>query len=154
MSSSITSESTTRDQLLSAAHAVCNDFASHKDVLTHFSTSTTPIAVEHGHSSLAPFLGREFVGLEDVKTYFYILAKTIKYNNMEFVEYIVDDQQRKVVVKGRAEFRWIETQQSWDEMFVYVLQFDDEYKLARYEVWADSGSVYLARTGQMHVLQS
>lgn len=148
------SESTARDQLLSAAQRICNDFASHRDVLAHFSTSTIPIAVEHGHSSLAPFLGREFVGLEDVKTYFYILAKTVKYDNMEFVEYIVDDQQRKVVAKGRAGFTWIETQQSWDEMFAYVLQFDDVYKLARYEVWADSGSAYLARTGQTHVLQS
>lgn len=142
-----------RQQLLSEAQRLCHDFASGKDILPHFSTSTRPVVIEYGNPFLTPFLGREFLGLEEIQRYFHILAQSVKYDNMEFVDYIIDVQERKVVVKGRAVFTWIDTEQSWDETFIYVLQFDSVYKLARYEVWADSGAAYLARIGRLHVVQ-
>ncbi len=55
----------------------------------------------------------------------------------------------KVAVRGRARFTWTETGLSWDETFAYLLRFDARAKLARYEVWADSGAAYLARRGEL-----
>lgn len=60
---------------------------------------------------------------------------------------------RKVSVKGRAKFTWIETSQSWDETFTYSLDFDDELKVTDYQVWADSGAAYLARLGKLDELR-
>ncbi|GJJ13186.1 hypothetical protein Clacol_007437 [Clathrus columnatus] len=118
-------------------------------LLSHFSMSVKPVIIEHGNPSLAPFLGREFVGLEGVQNYFRLLAQTVSYDNMEFTEYLVDVQEKKVAAKGQAVFTWEETQQTWDETFVYVLHFDIMYRVTRYEVWADSGAAYLARIGQL-----
>lgn len=60
---------------------------------------------------------------------------------------------RKVSVKGRAKFTWVETAQSWDETFTYSLDFDDELKVTDYQVWADSGAAYLARLGKLDELR-
>jgi hypothetical protein len=62
---------------------------------------------------------------------------------------MVDIEERKVAVKGEAEFKWIATENKWDETFVYVLDFDEEDKVKRYQVWADSGAAYLARKGEL-----
>jgi hypothetical protein len=51
----------TRASLLAAAHSLCDDFAAKSDVgtlLSHFSTTHTCVAIEHGEPVLAPFLGR------------------------------------------------------------------------------------------------
>ncbi|OJA07790.1 hypothetical protein AZE42_14072 [Rhizopogon vesiculosus] len=68
---------------------------------------------------------------------------------MEFSEYIVDPEVQKVSVKGRAKFTWLSTEQSWDEIFTYVLDFDDDFKVTNYQVWADTGAAYLASRGQL-----
>lgn len=63
---------------------------------------------------------------------------------------------QRVSCKGTARFTWIEgdgKDQSWNERFLYVLDFDDEAKVASYQVWADSGAAYLARTGQLNALR-
>lgn len=52
-------------------------------------------------------------------------------------------------VKGQAKFTWIETGQSWNETFIYSLDFDDESMVTNYQVWADSGAAYLARHGKL-----
>lgn len=71
---------------------------------------------------------------------------------MRFGNYLVDEVESKVSVRGEAKFTWISSGQSWDEVFTYVLGFDEERKVVRYEVWADSGAAYLARRGELDEL--
>ncbi|KAI1267431.1 transcription elongation factor S-II [Xylariaceae sp. FL1019] len=180
----------TREELLQAATSFCDSFAQKKpleEILSHFPspssrTSQTPhsqsnnnenqaqkrneiIVHEHGLPELAPFLGRDFTGLAGAREYFEIVGQCLEYEDMRFVEYIVDPNPRtetnegsgedrvngggKVVVRGKARFTWKETKQSWDETFVYILCFDDSAKVTKYEVWADSGAAYLARRGAL-----
>ncbi|KAI0552948.1 transcription elongation factor S-II [Xylaria curta] len=157
----------TRADLLAAATAFCDSFAQKRsldEILSHFATtgdSGDVIVHEHGLSQLAPFLGRDFRGVDGAREYFETVGKYLKYDNMQFVEFVVDtggqDETEgkgeegggKVAVRGKARFTWNETNQSWDETFVYVLRFDDRGKLVRYEVWADSGAAYLARRGEL-----
>lgn len=133
--------------LKSAATALCTDFATGKDVadlLSHFSTHESPVAVEYGLSCLAPFLGREFKGTSEVEQYFELLSEQLSFRNMEFDEYVVDTQQLKVSVKGKARFIWISTGDAWNETFTYTLDFvkedDDALKVRRYQIWADTGA--------------
>ncbi|KAI0862630.1 transcription elongation factor S-II [Xylaria cubensis] len=164
----------TRADLLAAARAFCDSFAQKKpldEILSHFATTTTGdggeevIVHEHGLPRLAPFLGRDFRGVDGAREYFEIVGKHLKYEDMQFVEFVVDAESQggnedrdgtrkgdgggKVAVRGKARFTWNETGQSWDETFVYVLRFDGRGKLVRYEVWADSGAAYLARRGEL-----
>ncbi|OAX37954.1 hypothetical protein K503DRAFT_201477 [Rhizopogon vinicolor AM-OR11-026] len=147
---------TTRTNLLHAAKSLCTDFASKKDpdaLMTHFSTTHQCTAYEHGLPILAPFLGRPFVGRDGVRDYFKIIASTLSFETMEFSEYIVDPEVHKVSVKGRAKFTWLSTEQSWDEIFTYALDFDDDFKVTDYQVWADTGAAYLASRGQLRASQ-
>lgn len=176
----------TRAELLAAAQAFCDSCAQKKpldEILSHFSPPPPPpsssskgeakgetneiIVHEHGLPQLAPFLGREFRGVQGARRYFEILGECLGYEGMRFVEFIVDcgddgDEKNggggakggggrggKVVVRGLARFTWLETGQAWDETFVYVLGFDGGAGLVRYEVWADSGAAYLARRGEL-----
>lgn len=50
-------------------------------------------------------------------------------------------------MRGEAWFRWKDTGQNWEEVFTYALAFDEEAKVLKYEIWADSGAAYLARKG-------
>ncbi|GAW24319.1 hypothetical protein ANO14919_139030 [Xylariales sp. No.14919] len=77
-----------RTELLAAARAFCDSSAQKKpldEVLSHFSSpspSATPttgggaqiIVHEHGLPQLAPFLGRDFYGLEEVRKYFEVVG--------------------------------------------------------------------------------
>ena len=108
-----------------------------------------PEAIEHGAPHLAPFLGRSFVGLQGIQAYFELLAKHLTYRNMCFSGYMADVEERKVAVKGMAEFEWLATGNKWDATFVYVLDFDEQDKVKRYQVWADSGAAYPARMGEL-----
>ena len=153
----------TRAKLLAAATAFCDSFAQKKpleEILSHFASSAAAAAAndnsdngivvhEHGLAQLAPFLGRDFRGREGARKYFETVAGYLSYEDMRFVEFVVDEGGGKVAVRGRARFTWTETKQSWDETFVYVLAFDGEAKLTRYEVWADSGAAYLASRGEL-----
>jgi len=147
-----------RARLLASAQALCDAFASQAtldDLLSHFSTTHQITAIEYGEPCLAPFLGRPFTGRSgptSVSTYFSLLQKYLKYEDMSFSEWVVDTESRKVCTKGSAKFTWIEGDgegQAWDEEFVYVLDFDDEGKVTDYKVWADSGAAYLARHGEL-----
>lgn len=133
--------------LKSAAAALCTDFAEEKNahtLLSHFSAHESPIAIEYGLSCLAPFLGREFKGAGEIKEYFQLLSDQLTFRNMEFDEYVVDTQQLKVSVKGKARFIWTSTGEAWNETFTYTLDFvkedGDVLKVRRYQVWADSGA--------------
>lgn len=132
--------------LKSAAATLCADFAAGKDapnLLSHF-THESPVAIEHGLPCLAPFLGREFKGRGEVKQYFELLSEQLSFRNMEFDEYVVDTQQLKVSVKGKARFIWISTGDAWNETFTYTLDFAEEgdgaLRIQRYQVWADTGA--------------
>ncbi|KAI6126394.1 hypothetical protein EV401DRAFT_999350 [Pisolithus croceorrhizus] len=139
-----------RQQLLDAAKALCDDFArkaSLDTLLSHFSTTEECIAREHGLGAAAPFVGRTFRGLENVQNYFSLVSPSLTFENTTFGDYFVDTEVRKVSVTGRATFTWKETAESWDEIFTYVLDFDHENKVYRYQVWADTAAAYLARKG-------
>ncbi|KAI0143528.1 transcription elongation factor S-II [Xylariaceae sp. FL1272] len=176
----------TRAELLQAATSFCDSFAQKKpldEILSHFSSTSSSasqnphthpnnnknqaknegdiVVHEHGLPELAPFLGRDFTGLAGAREYFEIVGECLEYDDMRFVEYIVDSNSEKgsgeggsegggkVVVRGKARFTWKETKKSWDETFVYILCFDDSAKVMRYEVWADSGAAYLARRSEL-----
>ncbi|KAF9076581.1 hypothetical protein BDP27DRAFT_1313574 [Rhodocollybia butyracea] len=141
-----------RSHYLSSATAFCDSFAQTKDldtILSHFSTTHKISAIEHGERALGQFLGRSFDGLDGVRSYFEIMATLVSYEDMKFSEFVVDAEARKVACKGKAKFTWIETGESWDETFAYMLDFDDEGKVTDYQVWADSGAAYLARKGEL-----
>ncbi|KAK6534325.1 hypothetical protein TWF281_005651 [Arthrobotrys megalospora] len=143
---------TNYDSLLQAAESLCNDFSTKADLssmLSHFSQSTT--AFEHGDPHFAPFIGREFKGLDGMKEYFGYLGKYLTYDDMSFGEYFVDERQNKVSVKGKGRFTWVSTGVTWDEKFTYVLDFaseEEKLKVSRYQVWADTGALHLAKLGQ------
>ena len=140
-----------RTALLHAARGFCDAFsaaAPPDEILGHFSRADADVLVlEHGLPQLAPFLGRAFRGREGVRAYLDLLAGCLRYENMRFGNFIVDAEERKVSVRGGARFTWAETGQSWDEVFTYVLAFDDDAKVKSYEIWADSGAAYLASRG-------
>ncbi|KAF8448954.1 hypothetical protein L210DRAFT_3523560 [Boletus edulis BED1] len=144
--------STAREQLFDAACRFCDDFA-HKQtidtLLTHFSSIHPCEVLEHGLARFAPFLGNPFSGHDGVRHYFNTVAALITYEDMHFSEYIVDDEARKVSVKGTATFTWITTCEGWDETFAYVLDFDDQNKIHRYQIWGDTGALYLASQGHL-----
>lgn len=148
-----------RSDLLAAAHAFCEAFASKQPldtILSRFSNDPAhpPYAIEYGLPSLAPFLGRTFVGLTAIEEYFKILAQHLTYENMRFSEYLADTETKKVSCKGQARFTWTSNGLSWDETFTYTLDFDDQLRVVSYQVWADSGAAYLARTGGLSVSES
>ncbi|KAK4165372.1 hypothetical protein QBC43DRAFT_287922 [Cladorrhinum sp. PSN259] len=140
-----------RASLLQAATSFCESFASQKppnEIFSHFTAAESNIFIfEHGLPRLAPFLGREFRGKDGLQEYFKIISECLTYKNMRFSNYVVDTEARRVSVRGEATFTWSSTGQSWDEVFTYVLKFDDNDKVEKYEVWADSGAAYLASQG-------
>jgi len=139
-----------RAGLLSAAQSFCAAFADQKppkEIFSHFSASDDVLALEHGLPQLAPFLGREFRGHAGLQEYFRILSAALSYDHMRFRDFVVDPEASKVSCRGEATFTWTSTGQSWDEVFTYVLEFDDDNKVKVYEIWADSGAAYLASKG-------
>ncbi|KLO08562.1 transcription elongation factor S-II [Schizopora paradoxa] len=144
--------SLSRSQLLFSAQAFCDAFRDAKpidEILGHFSSTDGVVAIEHGLPQLAPFLGRNFSGLDGVKQYFETISSVLKYKDMCFSGFVVDEEARKASMKGKACFTWLSTGQSWDEVFAYTLDFDAEGKIKKYEVWADSGAAYLAGRGEL-----
>jgi hypothetical protein len=136
-----------RSTLLAAAKTFCDAFSQKKDldyILSLFSTTNPTSVVEYGDPSLAPFLGRKFEGYDGAKQYFEIIADLLSYEDMSFSEYVVDADEGKVAVKGKATFTWKATGKIWEETFSYVLDFDEGAKLIRYQIWSDTGSAYFA----------
>lgn len=143
---------TDRDLLLSVAERFCDAFASQRpldDILSHFSTSDEPVAHEHGLQQLTPFTGRTFKGIDGIKDYFTLISDCLSYSDMHFSDYIVDTSVVRVSVRGQAKFTWKSTGNSWLEIFTYVLEFDDNLKVKKYEIWADPGAAYLASRGEI-----
>ena len=131
--------SSDREQLLAAAQAFCNSFANKEPpekIFSHFSSSNDVLALEHSLRQLAPFLGREFRGPKGLREYFQLLSSNLSYDGMTFSNYVVDAEVLRVSVKGEAKFTWTSTGQSWDEVFAYMLEFDEDRKVKVYEIWA------------------
>ena len=152
ISSSSGGSSSSRDELLRSTKELCNVFKNHgsiEEIVSCFSNTNHQSAdeihlFEHGLPELAPFLGRSFYGIQGIKDYFTIIANTLEYENMSFCDYVVDTEARVVSVRGKAKFIWKSTQKSWNEIFIYRIELDNEGKILIYEVWADSGAAYLA----------
>lgn len=148
-----TTAAPSRTALLAAATSFTTAFASTApppEIRTHFTRHSPSILVhEHGLPQLAPFLGRTFRGAEGLAQYLSVVSECLGFEDMRFGEYVVDAEARTVAARGRARFTWKGTGQSWDETFAYVLAFDEECKVVRYEVWADSGAAYLASRGEL-----
>ena len=107
--------------------------------------TSSPIRIfEHGLPELAPFIGRSFYGIQGITDYFTIISNTLEYENMYFYDYTVDIETKVVSVRGKAKFIWKSTKKYWNEIFIYRIQLDNEYKILIYEVWADTGAAYLA----------
>jgi hypothetical protein len=144
---------TSRKELLVSARQFCEAFSRKEDIttlLSHFSATHQTSVIEHGEPSLAPFLGRTFSGVSGVQKYFETISSLLSYENMMFSEFVVDAEARKVALKGKALFTWTSTGESWNETFAYMLDFDEEGKVAEYQIWADSGAAYLAKIGKLN----
>ena len=73
-----------------------------------------------------------------------MLQRYLTFENMRFSDYVVDEVERVVGVRGQARFTWKETGKGWDEVFTYRLEFAEEggsWRVSRYEVWADTASL-------------
>ncbi|KAL2156269.1 hypothetical protein VTH82DRAFT_1014 [Thermothelomyces myriococcoides] len=147
-----------RSALLASATAFCEAFAAATDpdemLERHFTREQANILVhEHGLPRLAPFLGRDFRGADGLHEYLALVSGCLSFEKgdggMRFGEYVVDPEARKVSVRGRARFTWKSTGQSWDEVFTYVLAFDREHRVEKYEIWADTGAAWLASRGEL-----
>ncbi|KAL1963402.1 hypothetical protein VTN77DRAFT_8418 [Rasamsonia byssochlamydoides] len=158
-----------RETIIRPARALCAAFArgaSTTELLTHFTEEPMPVAYEHGHPDLAPFLGRPFNGIDGVGRYFDLIASLISFQDMRFDredEWVVDQQTLAVCVRGRARFIWKATGEAWDETFCYRLGIAEDvgessersghFKIQEYRVWADTGAAYLASQGQLRDLE-
>ncbi|KAL2219291.1 hypothetical protein M432DRAFT_590047 [Thermoascus aurantiacus ATCC 26904] len=153
-----------RTTLLEPAQALCSAFAAAApvdDLLSHFTTDPMPIAHEHGHPALAPFLGRTFNGLDGVGRYFDLLHEHLAFEHMRFDpedEWLVDGESLAVFVRGRARFIWKATGEAWNETFCYRLGLAEDQdgrglKVQEYRVWSDTGAAYLASQGQLRELE-
>ncbi|KAH8831165.1 hypothetical protein DL96DRAFT_811654 [Flagelloscypha sp. PMI_526] len=141
-----------RDALLASAKTFCDAVSQQTDaetILTHFSQTHQVSVFEHGDPSLAPFLGRSFIGKEGVKVYFDLISSVLSYGPMEFSGFAVDTELKKVALKGKARFTWLSTKESWDETFAYILDFDQDGLVTDYQIWADTGAAYLASKGEL-----
>lgn len=138
--------------LRTAAVQFCTAFAQKADIadiLNHFSTTHQITVIEHGNPRLAPFLGKPFVGIDGVQKYFETISTLLSYQDIKFSEFTVDSESSRVACRGHGKFTWLSTGDSWEETFAYMLDFDEENKITDYQVWADSGSAYLASLGQL-----
>ena len=71
----------TRADLLAAARAFCDSFAQKKsldEILSHFASTGEIVVHEHGLPQLAPFLGRDFRGVDGAREYFESAQMTLK----------------------------------------------------------------------------
>ena len=142
-----------KKMLLAAAKGLCEAFIQGKPIpeLLDFFTEHEAIAIEHGHPSIVPWLGREYIGHKEIGKYFQMIADNLSFQDMKFGEWFVDEDKLRVGVTGKARWTYKKTGKSWDENFTYVLDYAEgetegepsvrEVKLRKYAVWADSGAV-------------
>ncbi|EJC98976.1 uncharacterized protein FOMMEDRAFT_128703 [Fomitiporia mediterranea MF3/22] len=133
-----------RTDLLGAARAFCDAFANKQpidNILSSFADALDTRCIEYGTDYVAPFLGRPFTGLDGAKEYFTRVNQKLTYKDMHFSDFIVDTDELKVSVKGSATFTSKEYERSWDEVFTYRFEFDEQLKIKSYEVWGDTAGL-------------
>ncbi|KAL4764439.1 uncharacterized protein BDW70DRAFT_157084 [Aspergillus foveolatus] len=149
-----------RATLTHATHPLLDAFATSSDLTTLLNTFTTippPTVHEYGLPQLAPFLGRTFTGRDQVEEYFTLLNEHLRIESMRFEdekEWAVDLETGIVCLKGHARFVSKESEEGWDEVFIYRIGLVEdeeikEVKVRNYEVWADTGAAYLAAKGEL-----
>lgn len=156
-----------RETLIEPARALCDAFASASpasELVRYFTSDPMPIAHEHGHPSLAPFLGRTFTGQDGIMQYFDLISQYLTFENMRFDpedEWVVDPENLAVCLRGRARFIWKATGEGWYETFCYRLGLAEDisqeskggYRIQEYRVWSDTGAAYLASKGLLKQLE-
>jgi hypothetical protein len=140
-----------RKLILAKAQSLATAIASKADpatIMSHFPESSKAFAHEYGPSpvtSSIPFLGKTFEGYQGIEKYMSLLGELLEYENMEFFDYTVAEEEEVVTVKGRANWTYVKTAKKWDETFIWRLsRFDEEGKIGGYEVWADPLSLWWA----------
>lgn len=144
-----------------------------------FTINPPPQIHEHGLPLFAPFIGRTFTGQDGVSRYFDLLNDHLEFRDVWFEDdesWIVDGDEDEdgssmaVFLRGTCRFVWKATGQSWEEMFCYRVVVAEEVgaadaggaakttgeseegrvlKVQAYEVWADTGALYLASIGKL-----
>lgn len=105
------------------------------------------------------------MGLPAVGEYFDLLAQHLTISEARFDDeddWVVDTQNMTVCLRGRARFTSIQTQESWNETFMWRVALSEELggdsepprdgqglKVQEYRVWADTGAAYLACRGEL-----
>jgi len=133
-----------RQRLLATTQGFCDAFKNKADIdkiLSFFASSDNISAIEYGEPALAPFLGRCFIGAAGIRV--------LTYENLQFSDFVVDVEAKKVGLEGKGVFQWKSTKECWDESFAYILSFDEGCRITKYQIWADTGSAYLARVGKL-----
>ncbi|OKL62017.1 hypothetical protein UA08_02521 [Talaromyces atroroseus] len=160
---------TPRPALLSSIHSLISAFSSGAStpvILAHFTTSPAPLVHEHGSPFLQPslpFIGRDFTGMTGVGEYFDVLAQYLSYSDMVFEDeddWVVDPQNLTICLRGRAQFTYKRTGDSWLETFMWRITLSEDLgqsepdvgqglKVQEYRVWSDTGAALLASRGEL-----
>ncbi|GAA5982626.1 hypothetical protein JCM10908_006723 [Rhodotorula pacifica] len=130
-----------------------------------FTEEQAPVCIEHGPSGIEelPFLGKEFKGEEgegSILEYFDLIGTVLKGRGSRFED---DDLLAKVYEKnhvhtaraiwtGTATWSVAQTGREWDEAVVWafdLLREGREWKIQKWEVWAEPLSAYLAAKAQL-----
>jgi ketosteroid isomerase-like protein len=146
-----------RSQLLSSATTFCNAFVQKQDLDTilSFFSSTGPVSIiEHGEKALTPFFGRSFEGLDEIRSFHEGAGTHIEFEETSLARYTVDAEAKRVACEGQTKLSWRETGEGWVEIFVFMLDFDDEGKVTKHQIWSDTGSAYLAKLGTLSKIRA
>ncbi|GAA5891942.1 hypothetical protein JCM6882_007415 [Rhodosporidiobolus microsporus] len=141
-----------RDDINAAASP--STFASY--FVSDSSDSSLPCCIEHGpsgHDAL-PFLGRPFTSRDGILEYYQLISEVLKGKGGTYDEEDLLVKMREGGKRARAvwtgEAVWIvqKTGKEWKEAVVWAFDLgevgDGEWKIQRWEVWADTLSAYLA----------
>ncbi|GAA5966456.1 hypothetical protein JCM21900_003478 [Sporobolomyces salmonicolor] len=115
-----------------------------------------PVCVEHGPAvAELPFLGKPFEGHDAIARYYALITRVLKGYGSAFEEKDLwlrieeGAHTASALWTGEADWAVQETGKSWHEAVVWKFELrrstaESEWKLARWEVWADPLSAYLA----------
>lgn len=172
-------KSTPPAELVSKFFASPPDGKRKVDILAFEHALVGAVSPQSRAKELLPFLGKPFRGAEGVRAYFEAVGGVLDYRDMRFdfgrsdgdggdgvlreaegddqdecgfSPFVVDVEGRQVCVKGKGKFSCKATGQEWDESFIYKLGYvfeEEEWKVLRFEVWADPAAAFLAAKGEL-----
>ncbi|GAA5992776.1 hypothetical protein JCM11641_007806 [Rhodosporidiobolus odoratus] len=140
--------------------------ASPPSTFSSFFISTTPgrslpCCIEHGppdHPDL-PFLGKPFTGQQAIEKYYSLISSILKGKGSTFnedsllVKLKEEETRARAVWTGTAVWSVQKTGKEWEEAVVWAFDAvkavegangQEEWKIEKWEVWADPLSAYLA----------